>query len=398
MLPTHAQRSCHYVKPQRVQAAWHASPADPEKYASSGIAPLARLARVRGQNILFSASRRTLFTLNDTAADIWQALEQDIPVGAILDAMVAGGVEGPQAEAYFEAALRDWERFGLISLNRSLCPAATQDCLSQVVAVAGLRARILYPRADTSHVANVFRHLQLDTEAVDVVLQLVERGKRIDLFRDGVWAACCGPEEIPIMVKGQLLAEALERCSYGLALHVAAVLHRDRALLLCGSQGAGKTTLALALLRAGFDFMADDVTLLDSAGHGIGLAFAPAVKAGSWPVLSGYFPTLGISPVYRRPDGRRVRFLVPEDHVPATPQRIGWVVLLRRGRIVEPALRAIEPAEMLNGLLNGAFAQEAELSNTTFDVLCDVIRSAQGFCLTYSRLDDAVDLLKVACR
>ena len=56
------------------------------------------------------------------------------------------------------------------------------------------------------------------------------------------------------------------------------------------------------------------------------------------------------------------------------------------------------PAEMLNGLLNGAFAREAELNNATFDVLCDVIRSAQGLCLTYSRLDDAVDLLKVACR
>lgn len=381
------------MKPQRVQVAGRISPAN--LIAPQGLVPRGRLACVREQNLLFSSWQGAVFTLNDTAADIWRSLEEGVSVKAISDAMIAGGAARQEADGYIEAALHDWERLGLIQPAAPLCPDVNH--LSQIVAVSGLRVRILYPKA-AAPAASIFRHLEPATKTSEVLLQLFERGERVHLFRDGVWAGSCSSDEIPVLVKGQLLSEFLEHGSYELALHAAALLNRGRTLLLCGNPGAGKTTLALALVRAGLGFMADDVTVLDSAGHAIGLAFAPAVKSGSWPILTEFFPELGKSPVYRRPDGRRVRFLVPRNHVPATPQPVGWVVLLRRTRHAKPSLRLIEPDDILNGLLNGSFARNRELSSTAFDVLCQVIRSAQGFCLTYATLDEAVDLLKAVCR
>lgn len=368
------------------------------EYAAARSVPQGRLACIRGQNILLSLSQRAVFTLNDTAADIWRSLQDGVPVEAILDEMAARGVDRQEAYSYVEAALQDWERLGLIQPDPPPCPSTTDQYLSQVVAVPGICVRILYPAAVAIPAATVFQHLDVRNRAADVLFHLVERGERIHLFRDGHWVDSCGRDEIPVMVKGQLLAEVLVHSEYELALHAAALLKNGRTVLLCGNPGSGKTTLALALVHAGFGFAADDVTLLDSAGQGIGLAFAPAVKSGSWPILGEYFPELGRSPVYRRPDRRRVRFLVPKDHVPPDPQPVGWVVLLCRKQDAKPSLRVIDPADVLGGLLNGALARNKELSSTAFDVLCQVIRSAKGFCLTYSELDDALELLKAACR
>jgi hypothetical protein len=51
------------------------------------------------------------------------------------------------------------------------------------------------------------------------------------------------------------------------SLHAAGVSRNGRGVLLVGASGSGKTTLSLALIRAGFDFLGDDMVFLsDRAG------------------------------------------------------------------------------------------------------------------------------------
>ena len=59
------------------------------------------------------------------------------------------------------------------------------------------------------------------------------------------------------------LAELLKRRGLYM-VHAAGLAVAGRGLLVAGQSGAGKTTLALALLRAGFDFLADDTVFLSS--------------------------------------------------------------------------------------------------------------------------------------
>ncbi|MER9301137.1 aldolase [Mesorhizobium sp. M0621] len=359
-----------------------------------------RLVRVRGQNILFSPSQQAIFAVNDTAADIWRSLEEGMPPQAISVEMARSGVDRFQANRHVEAALGDWQRLNLIRACAPVSPSATQELVSQVVAVAGLNIRIVYPAACAFPAITVFRHLEVRRETVDVLLEVVGHGGRVHLLRDGEWILSCSLDELPVMLKGQLLTEVLDHGAYELALHAAALVRNERMVLLCGNPGAGKTTLTLALVRAGFGFAADDVTLLDSGGHGVGLPFAPAVKAGAWPLLAEYCPDLDDAPVCRRPDRRRVRFAVPKAFVPLPPAPlpIGCVVLLRRGRDTKASLEPVDPAQALRGLLNGALAPGGELSGTAFEALTQLIGSAETYCLTYSRLDDAVQLITKACR
>jgi hypothetical protein len=270
--------------------------------------------------------------------------------------------------------------------------------VSQLVAVPGSHVRIVYPAAHAFPSATVFRHLEVRGAVADVILELVEHGDRIYLFRNRHWIVSCSSDELAVVLKGQLLTEVLDRGAYELAVHAAALLRDDRILLLCGSPGAGKTTLALGLVHAGFGFAGDDVTLLDSQGHGVGIPFAPAVKAGAWPILAEYCPDLDAAPVCRRPDRRRVRYLAPKEFVSPSPRKVGWVVLLRRQANSSAVLAPVDPVDALRGLLKGSFALGGELTGTAFDVLTELIRSADVYCLTYSRLEDAVALMQKACR
>ncbi|MER8576111.1 PqqD family peptide modification chaperone [Mesorhizobium sp. M1409] len=355
-----------------------------------------RLVRVRGQNILFSPSRQAIFAVNDTAAEIWRSLEGGMPLDAISGEMARAGVDRLEANRHVEAALRDWQRLSLIRPQAPLS-ASAQETVSQVVAIAGLNMRIVYPAACAFPAIATFRHLEVRSETADVLLQPVEHEGQVHLFRDDDWVLSCSPDELPVMLKGQLLIEVLDRGAYELALHAAALLRNERIVLLCGNPGAGKTTLTVALMHAGFGFASDDVTLLDSREHGVGLPFAPAVKAGAWPLLAEYYPDLDAIPVCRRPDGRRVRFAVPKEFVPRSPVPIGCVIQLRRSRDAKACLEPIEPASALRVLLNGASARGQELNGTAFDILTQVIGSAGTYCLTYSKLDDAVELITKAC-
>lgn len=371
---------------------------NPADYSQARFVLQGRLACIRGQYVLFSSSQRAIFALNDTAADIWRSLEEGMPPEAISFEIASHGVEMQEANRHVEAALTDWERLDLIRPCLPPDPASSPEHVSQVVAVPGRCVRIVYPAGLAYPAATVFRHLEVRREDADLLLQLVDHGDRIHLFRNGNWVLSCSPEELPTMLKGQLLTEALEHGAYELAVHAAALVSNDRALLLCGNPGAGKTTLTLALVHAGFGFAGDDVALLDSSGQSVGLPFAPAVKAGAWPILAGYCPDLDAAPVFRRPDRKRVRYPVPMHCIPPSPRAVGWVVLLRRGSDAKARLDPVDPVDALRGLLNGSFAIGRELSDSAFDLLSRVIESAEAYCLTYSRLDDAVKLIRKMCR
>ena len=101
-------------------------------------------------------------------------------------------------------------------------------------------------------------------------------------------------------------------------------------MLLLGSPGAGKTTLAIALAKAGFAVIADDVVLLDDHGLVTGISLPFAAKASSWPLISRHWPGIAARPSHWRPDGQELCYILQEQVADPRPRRIGLVVLLNR--------------------------------------------------------------------
>jgi hypothetical protein len=268
----------------------------------------------------------------------------------------------------------------------------------QDIRVAGVAVRIRHPACLASHLAPIFAHLEAEGERPEVLLDLVRDGEHIDLFRDGDLLCSCSRQEIATALKAQILDEVLERGTYTLALHAAALAGSGRMLLLSGHPGAGKTTLALALVQAGFGFAGDDLALLDAQGAVTGVPLSPAVKAGAWKLVAPFRPDLRDSPIFRRPDGMRVRYPPPQGLVPARPHPVGWLVLLDRRTGAAAALTRADPRDAVRWMLKESYTRDRRLAAAGFTAMARCLDKADCYRLTYSDLEDAVGLLHRTCR
>lgn len=358
----------------------------------------AKLLRVSGQEILFSSSRQSVFELNESGARIWRALAAGKTIQAMEADILHGGGTVEEAREYVKIALDAWQSLDLIHPALPAAPASGAHDLTQHLAISGLRLSISYPEGCAGQTAAVFQHLEVADGASDVAWEVIESHARLHVFRQREWVTSCSPDELATLLKGHFLNDILDRDGYEVAMHAAALHVGDRILLLFGEPGAGKSTLTLGLVHQGFGFGGDDVALLLSSGRCAPIPFAPALKAGAWPILKDRYPAISEAPVFRRPDRRRVRYFFPGPFSGSDDREIGWIVFLDRRATGAAKLHKVDVAEALRGLVGGSYAMGEVLTDSAFETMARTIGGSEVFRLSYSGLDGAVDVIRKACR
>ena len=353
---------------------------------------VAALAAIGGRNVLFSAADQKLYELNDAAAYIWRCMEDGMDLDAILNEMVSHGVDPAVADASARTALRDLTQLGLVGRSGRPARPAEAPAHCQEIHLAGLNARIRYATARANLAASIFQHIESAGHAPDVVLDVHEDEHRFHLFRNDHLIESCSFGELAAVLKATLLGEVLEWGRHELALHTATLVSQDQALLICGRPGAGKTTLSLALENA-WAVAGDDLALMDAGGSVTGVPFPIAVKAGAWklwPSIDRTSQTLryGDAPIASACDIRR-RTLAG--------QRLpGGCVgsQLRRRPGADASLARLGPVDALECLLKDANGRDHKLSPAGFEALASLVDGATFYRLSYSRLEDAVKILR----
>jgi hypothetical protein len=178
-----------------------------------------------------------------------------------------------------------------------------------------------------------------------------------------------------------------------LLLHAGTVASGRGAILLPGSSGAGKSTLVTALCLAGFQYLSDELAVVDSAYLVVRPIQKPiCLKEGGWRILAS---TVDLPRTLRatRADGQRVQYLRPPHPCPpegALP--IGYVVTpLRRpgaGATLTPTSRTQALAELAKHSLNLPRHGPAGL-----ELLAQVVERASCYRLTYDTPAEAVSVL-----
>jgi len=355
------------------------------------------LAFLGGRNLVFSGERQRIYALDDAAACLACRLEQGVSYRALLSDLTAGGL-GPEAAAEaLRAWLTDWSHEGVA---RAALPPRHPSAWQRCTLAVGPASFILLHDDPTllERVLPAFRHLVVTGDGVDeygdaVPYRLVAADGLVLIARGDAPAVIVTPSEAAPILKAMLIEDVMARAHGGVALHAATLHSNDGALLLGGSTGAGKSTLTLALLAAGFGYGGDDVALLDAQGRVRGVPFAPAMKAGAARLVSGLAPL----PRHRRPDGKWLRYWPVERAEGPEWRPARWLVRLRRRRGVPATLAPMEPTAALAAFMKEAWSPSRTTSPAYFRALRALVAGADCRELVYWDLGEAVRLLARHC-
>jgi hypothetical protein len=378
--------------------------------------------------VLFQARSSKLFVLNGTASRFWKAWTIGDDYDAVIDQISREtGVPTRLIDGDCRALIEQWQAAGILSGDDTDEPALSPEIeLPRAPAssprIAPARHFALQPTAQPATrdarayrlLDTEFRFVAVDEVAADIdqllrnlrsdsaaaaarstVLEarLDERGWA--LLADGETCGRCAVQtELPSLVLGTMLATACKATPSLALLHAAAVSRGPRCVLLPGASGSGKSTLTAALTTRGYEFCADDLSVLK--GDPVGLEPIPlplGLKSGSWPLLERFLPELADTPIRPRVDGKRIKYLLPANRPApggAAPLTVAAIVFPTLGAAGETALEPIARGEALLRITAAGYDVNHTINTAWVDSMTSWLQGVSCYELRYRELDDAL--------
>jgi hypothetical protein len=180
--------------------------------------------------------------------------------------------------------------------------------------------------------------------------------------------------------------------AHRLLLHASAVQIDDRAAMFSGPSGAGKSTIAAGLVAAGFDYLTDDVVVIEP----IDAQIEPYPKpVGLGQAVARDFPSLSQCPDQWRAFMGDEWYVTPGMLGGATARGAvpGLVVFPRYSPSGDNQPMPVSRADALVQMAEHSF-NFIEHAPASFELLARVLRQCECYRIEFSSLDRVVDLVR----
>lgn len=217
------------------------------------------------------------------------------------------------------------------------------------------------------------------------------------IARDGqlLWSTECERALSPFLEWAVTTGAVRHLAAKYLLFHAGAIAFGGQGLLLPADAGSGKTTLTAALLRAGFQYLNDEIAVLHpTSGQVLPFARSLCVKQGGRRVLGDLYADLLAAAPRRRFGREQVWYLQPPDEVwSATPVPVRYIVFPRyvagATTTLTPLARSVALPLLLQQAFNARRLGPAAISSTV-----RLLQSADCYCLTIGSLPTAIEQLR----
>jgi hypothetical protein len=252
-------------------------------------------------------------------------------------------------------------------------------------------------RTTEREVFEALRFLECNPEivgapAADFVINIVPFRGRYQIHEDGMEVEDrLGVNSVTDYLHSRLLACSFADRPGAGVLHAALLRRKNRRVLLAGRQAAGKTTLALRLVCAGYDFEGDENVFLESDGI-IARPRACRVKEASLAQLPETAQTLSSAPVYVDDLGRKI-FNVDPRMVGGSWRiekgLVDCVIVLQPNHGGYSSLRPMAPMAQAQALISELGMREIG-RGASIGAVANLVSTAKGFDLSLGEPESAV--------
>lgn len=384
----------------------------------------ASLHLLDNDGVLFDPHSQRIFRLNRTSTLLWSYFECGWPRSTV-EARLSEhhGLSSNSAAQYVSAALSEWRQAGLLDgpisgarhavVNGESRPSTLRQTsltksarkvrrsvpacfriLDSTIAVQGLSESL------RASMKEAFADMAVPGQReTDLICDLFadHEGYRL-AYEDQVLDRCEALESVVPMIKASLIQLAIGKAVASAVLHAAALWRDGTGLVLPGPAGAGKSTLAAALVDNGWSLVADDVTVLGPEGL---LTMRPlpsalCLKSGSWPVMAELVPEFERLAVHCRADGKSVRFLLPRNPLAKDIDRlpVNLIAFPRYREGASVTFRRLTADESFDRILPEFYPVSNRFDGETIDALIGLLRQAPVFELHYGDSGAAVAALR----
>src|SRR5262249_36791576 len=216
---------------------------------------------------------------------------------------------------------------------------------------------------------------------------------RITLGGDEV-VAHCDTDAVLSEIERLVIQAVIPATPHLLTLHAAAVQSECGAVLLVGGSGAGKTTLSIALARAGWKFGCDEIVLLGRELNLRPLPFPACIKSDSFRLVETWFPAFCGTREHKR-YGETVKYVPMKSHSLAAGP--GLVVFPHYKPASGNKLLPLDRFSGLQRILEHCVYVPPEFHHTDVPQLLQWHHAQRYFELFFNDCGAAVTLLSGAC-
>ena len=382
--------------------------------------PETHLFVVGGEGLLFTSTRSEILHLNPSATYVWCLLEDGVhkPAELVARLSAARDISTPQAEAELAQLVAHWRGQGLLAGTTYTPTRRTHDEEPEPLDMLPRYDPSRYDISDRTYrlfdssvqvryttreqedwIHPVIAHLEIDPGEADpddtlLVLNIgpyhfVYHGKAV-LHRG------TDLDELAPIVKYKVLRLAIDRHDHILNLHAGVVAKGDICIALPAVSGSGKTTQTAALIAAGYEYLSDEVALLERGScRTRPCPVSLCVKESGVDILAQRYPELRRLPTHRRSDGKRVRYLPPPPQPGLDPRarRITHLVFPAYRPGARAQLRPMNSIEGFDRVLEECVAIPQPLTLDDAAVLVDWIEQVKCYELVCDSLEDAAVLM-----